>query len=102
MAQEQSKFAQRVMWIMWPSFLMAGVIEMLVFSMVDPEDMHWFGHQLEFSRQGIYTVSFFVFWLMTSLSGALTTLLSLSPFEVNRCPLPEEGRPDGCPKQGDC
>ena len=70
-----------LMWIIWPSFLMAGVLEMLVFSMVDPEDMHWFGHQLDFSRQGIYTVSFFVFWLITSLSGALTTLLSLSPFQ---------------------
>ena len=81
---------QRLMWIIWPSFLMAGVLEMLVFSMVDPEDMHWFGHQLDFSRQGIYTVSFFVFWLMTSLSGALTTLLSLSPQEVN-----------GDPAQGD-
>jgi hypothetical protein len=62
---------------------MAGVLEMLVFTLVDPEDMHWFGRQLEFSRQGIYTVSFFVFWLVSSLSGALTTLLSLSPMEVN-------------------
>jgi hypothetical protein len=29
----------------------------------------------------------------------LTTLLSMSPFEVNRCPLPANERPDGCPKQ---
>lgn len=78
---------QRLMWIGWPSFLMAGVLEMLVFTLVDPEDMHWFGHQLEFSRQGIYTVSFFVFWLVASLSSALTTLLSLSSSEINRKPL---------------
>jgi hypothetical protein len=26
-------------------------------------------------------------------------MLSLSPFEVNRCPLPATERPDGCPKQ---
>jgi hypothetical protein len=78
---------QRLMWIGWPSFLMAGVLEMLVFTLVDPEDMHWFGHQLELSRQGIYTVSFFVFWLVVSLSGALTTLLSLSSSEINRKPL---------------
>jgi hypothetical protein len=32
----------------------------------------------------------------------LTTLLSMSPFEVNRCPLPANERPDGCPKQGTC
>ncbi|MBK6388887.1 MAG: hypothetical protein KA287_05985 [Rhodoferax sp.] len=93
---------QRLMWIVWPAFLMAGVIEMLVFAMVDPQDLHWFGHPLEISRQGVYTLAFFVFWLITSISGGLTTLLSMSPFEVNRCPLPEDGRPDGCPKQGSC
>ncbi len=93
---------QRLMWIIWPAFLMAGVIEMLVFAMVDPQDLSWFGHPLEISRQGVYTLSFFVFWLITSISGGLTTLLSMSPFEVNRCPLPEDGRPDGCPKQGPC
>ena len=93
---------QRLMWIVWPAFLMSGVIEMLVFSMVDPEDMHWFGQQLEFSRQSIYTLAFFSFWIITSVSGALTTLLALSPFEMNRCPLPQDDRPDGCPKQGGC
>ena len=93
---------QRLMWIVWPAFLMAGVIEMLVFAMVDPQDLHWFGHPLEISRQGVYTLAFFVFWLITSISGGLTTLLSMSPFEVNRCPLPEDGRPDGCHKQGSC
>ena len=91
-----------MMWIAWPAFLVAGVLEMLVFAMVDPADLHWFGQPLELSRQAIYTLGFFAFWLMTMASSALTTLLSLSPFEVNRCPLPPDGRPDGCPKQGNC
>lgn len=76
MAQEQSKLAKRIMWIVWPSFLMAGVMEILVFSMVDPADLQWFGHQLEFSRQGIYTMAFFAFWLIIGISGALSVLLS--------------------------
>jgi len=76
MAQEQSKWVQRIMWIVWPSFLMAGVMEILVFSMVDPEDLQWFGQQLEFSRQGIYTMAFFAFWLIIGISGALSVLLS--------------------------
>ena len=29
-------WTQRLMWIAWPAFLMAGVLEMLVFAMVDP------------------------------------------------------------------
>ncbi|MBK8073837.1 MAG: hypothetical protein IPK34_18230 [Ramlibacter sp.] len=95
--------AQRIMWIAWPAFLVAAVMEMVVFAFVDPQDLHWFdGQPLSLSRQGIYTLSFFAFWVLAMASSALTTLLSMSPFEVNRCPLPAEGRPDGCPKQGPC
>ena len=93
---------QRLMWIVWPAFLMAGLLEVLVFAMVDPQDLNWMGHPLGLSRQGIYTVAFFVFWIITAVSSALTTLLSMSPFEVNRCPLPEDGRHEGCPKNGQC
>ena len=94
--------SQRMMWIVWPAFLMAGVIEMLVFAMVDPQDLHLFGEAIPLSREGVYTVSFFVFWIVTMLSSGLTALLAMSPFEVNRCPLPADVRPDGCPKQGPC
>jgi len=50
--------AQRMMWIAWPAFLVAGVLEMLVFAFVDPQDMQWFGQPIELSRQGVYTLSF--------------------------------------------
>ena len=75
---------QRLMWIAWPAFLLAGVIEMLVFAMVDPQNLHWFGQPLALSREAVYTLAFFVFWILTMTSSALTTLLSMSPFEVNR------------------
>lgn len=91
--------AQRLMRIAWPAFLLAGVIEMLVFALVDPQDLQWFGHPLALSREGVYTLAFFAFWLLSMASSALTTLLSMSPFEVNRCPLPIDGRPEGCPKE---
>lgn len=74
---------QRLMWIVWPAFLMAGVLEVLVFAMVDPQDIHWFGAPLEWSRQAIYTVAFFVFWAITAVSGGLTVLLAMSSPEVN-------------------
>ncbi len=94
---------QRLMWIAWPAFLMAGVLEMLVFAMVDPQDMHWMGGApLDWSRQAIYTVSFFAFWWVTMLSSALTTLLAASPFEVNRCPVTPDQRPESCAKNGEC
>ena len=95
-------WAQRWMWIAWPAFLVAAVLEMLVFALVDPSELHWSGHALEWSRQTVYTVSFFVFWVGAMASSALTTLLSMSPFEVNRCPVPVDKRPPNCTQGGDC
>jgi hypothetical protein len=82
--QTTSILAQRIMWIVWPSFLMAGVLEILVFAMVDPQDLHWFGQAVQLSSQGIYTVAFFAFWLVTLLSSALTALLAIPSLEVNQ------------------
>lgn len=93
---------QKLMWIAWPAFLVAGLLEMLVFAMVDPQELQWFGQPIELSRQGVYTVAFFVFWAIAMLSSGLTTLLSMSPFELNQCPLPQGERPPACPKQDRC
>lgn len=94
--------AQRWMWIAWPAFLVAGMMEVLVFACFDPEDLHWFGHPLALSRQGVYTLSFFAFWALAMISSGLTTLLSASPFEVNRCPVPVDERPQDCARDGNC
>lgn len=91
-------WTQRLMWIAWPAFLMAGVMEMIVFAFVDPEALQWFDQPVNLSRQGVYTVAFFAFWIVITASGALTTLLSLSPFELQRCPVPEGDRPLDCAK----
>lgn len=81
---DHSIWSQRWMWIAWPAFLVAAVLEMLVFALVDPSDLHWFGQPVTLSREAVYTLAFFVFWGVTMASSALTTLLSMSPFEVNR------------------
>jgi hypothetical protein len=79
-----SMWSQRWMWIVWPAFLVAAVLEMVVFALVDPSTLHWFGQPVALSREAVYTLSFFVFWGMTMASSALTVLLAMSPFEVNR------------------
>ena len=62
--------------ILWPAFLMAGVLEVLVFALVDPNDMHWFGGApIPASRQAIYTLAFFAFWAVIAAAGAITALL---------------------------
>ena len=91
--------AQRVAWILWPGFVMAIPAVGIVFTLVDPADLHAFGTPLELSRQGAYTLGFLLFWALGSACSALTCLLQRSPFELNRCPLPPQGRPEGCPKR---
>ncbi len=87
---------QRWMWIAWPAFLVAAVMEMTVFALIDPADLQWMGSSVNWSREAVYTVAFFVFWGLAMASSALTTLLSMSPFEVNRCPVAPEARPASC------
>ncbi len=86
------------MWIAWPAFIMAAVLEMVVFALVDPSELQWFGATLDWPREAVYTLAFFAFWLLTMASSALTALLSVSPFEVNRCPFPVGERPSACGK----
>lgn len=74
---------QRVMWILWPAFLAAGVMEMLVFAAFDPLDMHGLARWPELSRTAVYTAAFFVFWLIFALAGAMTVLLAMPRYEVN-------------------
>ncbi|HEX9718773.1 MAG TPA: hypothetical protein VGA59_03510 [Ramlibacter sp.] len=89
----------KLMWVAWPAFLSACALELVVFAMVDPQDLQWFGQPVALSRQGVYTVSFFVFWAISGLSNALTALLGTPPAVVNGCPIAPGERPDGCPQQ---
>ncbi len=73
-----------MMWVIWPAFLVAGLLEMMVFALVDPQDLHWGGQSLELSNQAVYTVVFFLFWLLVSLASGLTALLAMAPDEVNQ------------------
>jgi hypothetical protein len=79
---------RRLMWIVWPAFLVAGLLEMLVFALVDPQDLHWAGQALPLSSQGIYTLAFFVFWALAMVASGLTAVLAMTPNEVNH---PEDG-----------
>lgn len=93
---------QRLMWVLWPGFMMAIPTVGIVFSLVDPVDLHFFGAPIMLSPLGIYSLGFILFWVIGSTCSALTCLLQLSPFELNRCPLPAAERPPGCPKRECC
>ena len=76
-------FALKALTILWPSFVMAGVLEMLVFAVVDPADLRWFGGEhIGWSASAIYTVTFLIFWGVITAAGGLTALLA-SPAELD-------------------
>ncbi|MDP1693543.1 MAG: hypothetical protein Q8L49_16610 [Burkholderiaceae bacterium] len=71
--------------ILWPAFLMAGVLEMLVFALVDPSDLHWLGGApIKAPRQTLYTLAFFAFWAVIAVAGAITALLLCRGDEIDR------------------
>lgn len=76
---------RRSLQILWPAFVMAGVMEALVFAVVDPSDLHWFGGEaFDWPRPATYTVSFLIFWFVIALSGAITALLMTEPDDALR------------------
>lgn len=79
-----NRLRRAAMAIVWPAFLMAGVLEMLVFSLVDPGALHGFdGERLALSATAIYSLAFLVFWVVIAAAGALSHLLSESAAEIN-------------------
>jgi hypothetical protein len=84
-APPMSAKARRLAAVLWPAFLMAGVLEMLVFSMVDPGELHWLGGTaVEADHNAVYTVAFFVFWVVLALGSALTQLILVEPNVLNK------------------
>jgi hypothetical protein len=66
--------------VLWPSFLMAGVGSMLLFAVVDPGELSWFGGEhLRWSRQLVYSLGFFSLWLLVALACSITLSLATAP-----------------------
>ena len=64
-----------LLWILWPSFLAAGVAEVAVFSILDPQELVVFGQPLSASREAVYSVSFLAMWTICAISSAITLAL---------------------------
>ena len=69
---------QRIAWVLWPSFLVGGVAEALFFTLFDPHDLRLFGEPVEWTRQAVYSVGFFLFWGVCAAASALTLFLQAS------------------------
>jgi len=69
---------QRIVSILWPSFLTASVATILFFTIFDPAIIFI---DYDISRLGAYTVGFFTFWLF-GVANCMATCYFLKPCKV--------------------
>lgn len=72
MIDEGIPAGQRIISILWPSFLTAAAATVVFFALFDPRELLAYTEFANASRLGVYTVGFFLFWLLTSASSTLT------------------------------
>jgi hypothetical protein len=70
--------------VLWPSFLVAGIAEVVFFTVINPQELYLFGEAVDYSPIATYSIGFFGFWLACASSSLLTLFLERGPAEVNR------------------
>ena len=75
---------KRLMWILWPSFIVGGIAEGVFFTLIDPQELYLFGDPVHWSRTAVYSVGFFMFWAVAAASSAFTCFLQRTAAEINR------------------
>lgn len=75
---------KRLMWVLWPSFIVGGIAEGVFFTLIDPQELYLFGEPVHWSATAVYSVGFFLFWAVAAASSAFTCFLQRTAPEVNR------------------
>lgn len=75
---------QRIIAILWPSFLTSGIATILFFTAFDPQQLLLETRFADISRLGAYTVGFFLFWILTTVTSALTCYFRQPCDKTNR------------------
>lgn len=70
--KNQLPVVQQIASVMWPSFLVASLATIIFFTVFDPIELANISGFPQLTRVGGYTIGFFCFWLLTSVSCAMT------------------------------
>jgi hypothetical protein len=63
---------KKMMWILWPSFIAAGIGVGIIFTLIDPMELVVLGDRVHASRTTVYSLGFFVLWAITALASAMS------------------------------
>ncbi len=76
---------KKAIWILWPSFIVAGIAEVVFFTLFDPVELHMVAKVVGVtSHLAWYTIGFLLFWAFAAASSAFTCFLQRSASEINR------------------
>ena len=73
---------RRLIYILWPSFLVAAAADALFFTVFDPADFTLFG-PFGLGRLAAYSIGFLIFWGLGAASSAFTCFLQRPREEIN-------------------
>jgi hypothetical protein len=75
---------KQAIWILWPSFIVGGIGQVLFFTIFDPKELYLFGEPSDLSRVAVYSIGFFLCWAFAAASSALTCFLQRGSKETGR------------------
>ncbi len=61
--------------VLWPAFVGAALGDGILFTLIDPDALAWFGTHETLSRQGVYTIGFFLLWFLIAGSSFISIWL---------------------------
>lgn len=73
--------------VLWPSFLVAGIAEIVFFTVINPQELYLLGEPVRYSAIATYSIGFFCFWILCAASSLLTLFFQRTADEINH---PEE------------
>jgi hypothetical protein len=73
----------KLYYILWPSFLVAGIAEIVFFTIIDPQELYLFGQPVNLSNLATYSIGFFGFWAACAASSYTTCFFQRSGKDIN-------------------
>ena len=69
--------------VLWPSFLVAGIAEIIFFTVVNPQELYFMGEPVHFTAIATYSIGFLCLWLICAASSLVTLFFQRTSEEIN-------------------
>jgi len=75
---------KQIMWVLWPSFIAAGIGVGIVFTLIDPMELQVLGNSGQVSSTMIYSLGFFVLWAIAAMASAMSCFLAVGSAQTTQ------------------